>query len=391
MRYRAKGCRGGDDVVELEVDALSASDAMDKVQQLGYFPLAVASVADSGRARHFDVSLFCQELLGLLGAGLTLVEALETLAEKTRQSATRAILNDVLNGVREGARLAAVMERFPTAFPPLLVAAVRASETTGTVTEAIRQYYDYRIRMESVGKRIISAVIYPAVLFGVGLVVVLFLLGYVIPRFSLVFDELDAELPFASQLLIAWGNAVNSHPGAVVTITIALFAVMGVIGVSPKLRGRLVERVWAISWLGEKLRIYYLTRLYRTLGMLLHGGIPLVRALEMVRGLVPSVMSEHLECARHDIAGGLAMSVAFDRHGLASEVAQRLIRIGEKSGELGGMLTRTADLHDDELAHFTERFAKVFEPALMAIIGVVIGGVVLLMYLPIFSLVEAVQ
>ena len=141
----------------------------------------------------------------------------------------------------------------------------------------------------------------------------------------------------------------------------------------------------------ERVRVYQLTRFYRTLGMLLTGGISVVPALGMVAGLLDPDLRARLDTATRMVREGRSMSVAMESAGLTTSVALRLLRVGERSGQMGEMMERIATFHDEEMARWVDWFTKTFEPLLMAIIGVVIGGIVVLMYLPIFELAGSVQ
>jgi general secretion pathway protein F len=143
--------------------------------------------------------------------------------------------------------------------------------------------------------------------------------------------------------------------------------------------------------LGEYVRIYQLARFYRTLGMLLRGGIPIVPALDMVMGLLPTAMRPQLEAARADIRDGQSLSVAFDTRGLSNPVSLRMLRVGERTGQMGEMMERIAAFFDDDIAEAIDWFIRLFEPILMIVMGVVIGVIVLLMYAPIFELAGSIQ
>jgi general secretion pathway protein F len=236
---------------------------------------------------------------------------------------------------------------------------------------------------------VVSAAVYPAVLLGVGGLVVLFLLGYVVPRFAGVYDEVGRELPVLSRLLIDWGRLINAN-GAVLAILLvaAVVAIALAWGRLKALLGRLARRVPA---LGERLRVYHLARFYRTVGMLLRGGTPLVTAFGMVSGIMPEAMRVQLADATQRVREGGSLSSAMEATGLTTPVAARLLRVGEKSGEMAEMMDRVAVFHDEELARWIDLVTKLFEPLLMAVIGLVIGVIVVLMYLPIFELAGSLQ
>jgi general secretion pathway protein F len=151
-------------------------------------------------------------------------------------------------------------------------------------------------------------------------------------------------------------------------------------------RARLGALLWRIPAIGERLKLYQLARFYRTIGMLLRGGMPLPRALEMGADLLHPLLRDRLTAAQRAISEGRGVSASFEAQGLVTPVALRMLAVGEKSGNMGEMLEQVAAFHDEELARWVDWFTRLFEPILMAIIGLVIGAIVVLMYMPIFEL-----
>jgi general secretion pathway protein F len=159
----------------------------------------------------------------------------------------------------------------------------------------------------------------------------------------------------------------------------------------PAMRAWVSRTLWRAPGLGEHLRVFHLTRFYRTVGMLLQGGIPVVQALGMAEGLLHPELRLRLDGATRMIREGLSLSRAMEANGLSTPVAARLLRVGEKSGRMGDMMEAVARFHDEELARFVEWFTRLVEPLLMAVIGLVIGVIVVLLYLPIFELVGSLE
>lgn len=394
MRFEVKAVRPGAGVVRLPVEAASAEDALAQIRSQGYAALSAASedgwVPRGGR-RRFSLVLFSQELLALLTAGLSLVEGLETLAEKEQHTEAGKVLRGLLEGLYAGMPLSATMGRQPAVFPPLFVASVRASERTGDLPEALARYVAYQSQVEVVRKKLVSASIYPLLLLGLGTVVVLFLMVYVVPRFSQVFSDAAVELPLLSRLLIEWGSFAAAHVEWIGAVVLVLLAAGASLMLQPAVRRAFVRQLWRIPALGERIQVYELARFYRTLGMVLRGGIPVVAALDMCGGLLSAGLQQGLQSARTAVEQGLSISQAFERSGLTTPVALRMLRVGERSGRIAEMMERIAAFYDEDMARWVDMFTRLFEPMLMVLIGVVIGGVVLLMYLPIFELAGGVQ
>ncbi len=395
MNYEVKALRA-DTVVALVLDAADEGDARAQAVAQGYTVLAVRARQSweawrRRRSQGFPLILFSQELLALLNAGLTVVEAIETLAEKEVRPEGRKTLRQIIADLYEGRTLSQALQRYPALFPPLYVSTVRASERTGDLNEALRRFIAYQTQVDFVRKKVVSASIYPLLLLGTGGLVTLFLLAYVVPRFSRIYEDIGTDLPLMSQLLLQWGQLIQTHGALILLLCAALLAALVQLGRQPAVRGWLLRRLWAIPAAGERMRVYQLARFYRTLGMLLSGGIPVVPALRMVGDLLPPALRAELGQAAVMINEGRTISQAMETHRLATPVALRLLRVGERTGKMAEMMERIADFHDEEMARWVDWFTRLFEPLLMAFIGLMIGGIVVLMYLPIFELAGSLQ
>jgi general secretion pathway protein F len=245
--------------------------------------------------------------------------------------------------------------------------------------------------VDGLKKKVVAAAVYPAMLLVAGGLVALFLLGYVTPRFSGVYEGNMETMPWASRMLIEWGGLLQAHGVTAFVLLLVMLAVV-VWGLrQPATRAAFSRAVWQLPGLGEHLRVFHLTRFYRTVGMLLSGGIPVISALTMAEGLLHPALRARLMGASRQIREGQSLSVAMEANGLSTPVASRLLRVGEKSGRMGDMMESIARFHDEELARFVEWFTRLIEPVLMAVIGLVIGVIVVLLYLPIFDLAGSLE
>jgi len=396
MRYEMKALSEDQGILVMPLEATDETDAWRQAKAQGYTVLAIRrkntwSGRLTFRRTHFSLTLFTQELLALLDAGLALVESIETLEEKEEHPDLKEILTQIVAKLYEGHPLSFALQQFPAQFPSLFVATVRASEKTSDLSTALSRYIDYQLQMDALRKKVVSASIYPMILLIGGGLVTLFLIGYVVPRFSLVYDEIGHSLPFFSRILMQLGQFLREHG-------LFIFALLGFSSIglvyaarSPANRQWLVQRLWQIPAIGNRMKIYQLARFYRTLGMLLQGGTPIVTALQMASDLLQLSLRNYLTLASASIGEGLSISQAMERHSLTTPVASRMLSVGERSGRMGEMMERIAAFYDDEMARWVERFSMLFEPILMAIIGLVIGVIVVLMYFPIFDLAASIQ
>jgi general secretion pathway protein F len=392
MRFEVKAVAAGGSIVRLGVDALDPEDAAAQAAARGYRVLALRRPWTwTRRGAHLPLVLFCQELLALLDAGLALVEAFDTLAEKEERPEARRVLALVVARLREGQPLSASLERSGGGFAPLFVATVRASETSGALPQALARYVEYQSQMDRVRRQVAGALVYPMVLGAVGLLVTLFLLLYVVPRFSQVYADSGAELPLSSRLLIEWGRLLDTHAWLVAATGAAMLG-LAVWGLrQDRTRRYLVRRAWQLPALGARLRLFQLSRFYRSMGMLLRGGMPVAAALPMVAGILQADLRGRLAEAGARIREGQPLSQALHAHGLTTPVALRMLLVGERSGAMGDMMERIAAFYEEDSARWVERATRLFEPLLMAVIGLLIGCIVVLMYLPIFDLAGSIR
>lgn len=394
MNYRVKAINGRGEVVALEFRAPDVAAARQLAASRGLrvlsLRLALGGLPGLSSSR-FSPTLLSIELLALLDAGLNLVEAVQALAEKASQPETRRVLEQALAGMREGLSFSQSLSRIPEHFSPLYIATVRSSEQTGGVREALSRYIAYQEEIDRVRKKAVSALIYPAILTGVGGLVLSFLIFYVVPRFARVYEDISKDLPFFSRALLALGRAVTQHGWLVAVLVIGLLSGFAYVATDRRMRAAAMRWLWRIPSVGERIKAYQLARMYRTLGMLLRAGVPFVRAVVMVEDLLAEHLRAQLASARKSIEQGLSLSAALNASGLTSPIAARMLAVGERGGQIGEMLERIARFYDDETTRFVDWFTRLLEPALMAALGLAVGGVVVLMYMPIFELAGAIQ
>jgi general secretion pathway protein F len=237
-----------------------------------------------------------------------------------------------------------------------------------------------------VRSKIVSASIYPVILLCVGGGVSSFLIGYVVPRFAEVYQGAGRKLPWMSQLLLEWGQFAAGHGSAILLCAAALVALLVVAGRRLLRSGGIARLLKRLPGIGERARIYELSRLYLTLGMLTEGGITIVGAIETVQPMVSPTLRTALASARAAIESGRPLSDAFEANGLTTPISLRMLRVGERTGDMGPMLTQSAAFYDGEISRWIDRFTRTFEPLLMAAIGLVVGAIVVLLYMPIFDL-----
>jgi general secretion pathway protein F len=391
MQFELKALRGSEGVTTLTLDAIDAAEALAQAEQRGYSVISSKvkqqwTLKSLVRKHKFPLVLFSQELIALLESGLSLIEVLETLTEKEDQPEVKKTLSEVIKHLYEGHNLSYALEQLPNDFPALYVATVRSSEKTGSLAEVLSRYVVYESQMDGIKKKIITSSIYPVLLFVVGTLVIMFLMLFVVPSFSHIYEDMGGDLPFMSRLLMQWGQFLDAHSKPVLGFVVIVPTVLVVAVLQPTSQVWLKQKMWELPTIGQRLRLYEMARFYRSLGMLLQGGMPILVALKLVSGLLQETRKENLRLASLSIQEGNSISTAMEKYDLSTPLGLKLLRVGERTGQMGEMMERIALFYEEETIRWIERFVKLFEPLLMIFVGLLVGVIVVLMYFPIFEL-----
>lgn len=400
MKFDVRTLSANNVMSRLSIDAQDENDARRQIEASGLFAASIRPVSSvlpgavrigNAGGRGLPLVLFNQELLALLKAGLSIAEALEALLEKEANGSTRSILGRLLAGLREGKRFSGVLAEQPDLFPALYIGMVKAAEGTSDLPRALARFIDYRQQVDTVRNKIISSAIYPMILMLVGGGVSFFLIGYVVPRFADVYQGSGHNLPWLTQMLLKWGQFSASHVPTLLAAMVIVLAAMFLTLRHLFQSGGMARLVARLPEVGERVRIYELSRLYLTLGMLSEGGIPIVAAMHMVEGMVSDTIKGGLQTTISMVEAGTPLSTAFEASHLTTPISLRLLRVGERTGEMGTMLSQSAAFYDGETNRWIERFTRILEPVLMAAIGGVVGIIVVMLYMPIFDLAGSIS
>ncbi|RDJ97742.1 type II secretion system F family protein [Paraburkholderia lacunae] len=400
MKYllRVFDTSGSVQTLRVDCDSSAAATALARARGLRVVSVRADARGRRRRARwsalpgaRFNVELFARELAALLEAGVGVVDALRTLGGNERREASAVVYRDLLRQLEEGQSLSAALEHASDVFPPVLVACVKASEQTGGLADSLTRYSRNSALLHELRGRVVSAAIYPSVLLLVGAAVVLFLLGFVVPRFASLLEHSGRELPLLSQLLMAWGGMVHAH-GTELAVGLAVLVVTAVVALRrAAARNWIADRLLALPGIGQHFRVFRQSQFFRTTAMLVDGGIPAVRAFDLASGLVSRTDRVAVAAAMQQVRNGAKLSDAFQQAGLANAITYRLLTVAEKTGGLGPVLDRIAAFQEAQVSRTIDLISRLIEPAMMIFIGVVIGGIVVLMYMPIFEIASSIQ
>jgi type IV pilus assembly protein PilC len=331
--------------------------------------------------------VFNQELLALIKSGLPVLRIWDLLIERAGHAGFQRTLRDVREDIRGGASASEALAKHPVYFPELHVATVKAGEQSGNLPEVLQRYVAYLKLMLGLRQKVMKAISYPIVLIAIGLAVIGFLLTYVMPTFVSVYGEAAKTLPWATQVLLDLVSHAESRivPAAVVIIGIMLgaHAYYSTSGGQLTL-DRLMLKLPVVGLIVVKHNTVQLTR---TLGTILAGGTPLVDALQGARGAISNRWISHaMSRAVSEIHEGTTLADALDRPKVLPKLAIEMVSVGEETGSLDSMLRDVAEFYEADLDTRLTQLTTWIEPALLLVMGVLVGGIVVVMYLPVFQM-----
>jgi general secretion pathway protein F len=372
----------------VEADSREAVDA--------YFGRAVLLSVTALRstpvaAAKLDIAWWCHELRTLLSAGMTVVEAIETLNAQSLGHARARVHNALVGHLRQGHALSAAMQAVG-AFPAVLVAGVKASERTSSLIEALDDYLRYHEMIERLRKQVVSAAIYPAVVVTLGGAITLFLLLFVMPRFSGMYADLRGSVSWTTDALVVLSQLLNRHGSLVIGALIALlFAAVFAWrhGHVSKAAAALARRIGPLQRHIDEFR---LAKLYHSLALMFRGGYALHDALAQCTALgLGDRMREGVRAAQQALARGQRVSTAFAGAQLTDAVTQRLLAVGERTGNFDRVLQTIAERHAGNFTTFVERATRIVEPLLLLMVALVVGCIVVMMYMPVFDIASSIR
>lgn len=340
-----------------------------------------------GRIGTQEFLVFNQELATLLKAGMPLVQSLDILRQRVSNPSFKAVLDSVHDKVKAGSALSDAFAEHGALFPAVYSASLLAGERSGNLEQVIRRYVGYEKIVGAVRRRTISALIYPAILVTMMIVLVGIIVLKVVPSFSEFYANFGKQLPLSTRIIIAISSFVGTNLWLVVLLIVGGIVALAAWSRRPGQRVQLDKAILRIPWLGSAARKFATSQAARTLATLLGGGIPLVQALDIsAKSLSNRYIASELESTQQRVQEGQAFAIALAERGIFPDVAVKMVEVGESTGALQEMLNSLADFYDEEIDTEVERFIKLIEPALLVLMGLVIAAVVLALYMPLFEL-----
>lgn len=362
------------------------------VRPAGVLATLAPSLVRRRRVRTRDFLEFCQELATLLKAGMPLVQSLDLLRKDIPDPALKPIVDNVYERVKAGAQLSDAFAEHGEHVPRMFTASLVAGERSGNLETVIRRYVAYARLIGAVRRRTLSALLYPAVLLCLAVVVVGIIVMRLVPAFASFYSTFHAELPLMTRIIIGLSSLVQTYFPLLAVAVGAVAVVAWTALKRPAERKRLDHVLLGLPLVGGIARKFATSQMARTLATLLGGGIPLVQALDVAsRSVGNRYVAGQLQQMAERVREGQGLSATMRDHGVFPDVAVKMTEVGEQTGSLQEMLNSLADFYDEELETSLERFVTLVEPILLILLGIVIAALLLALYLPLFQLSSVVR
>ena len=405
MEYRCRLGTPGGEIIEGVYVAENEAHLRRELEEKGLYLLSVQragsltpgaileSLGIHGRRRipSREFLVFNQELATLLKAGMPLVQSLDILRRRVTNPVMKSVLDDVHERVRSGSSLSEAFEAQGSLFPGIYTASLLAGEKSGSLEQVIRRYVAYVKVVSGVKRKTISALVYPAILLLLSLVVVALIVLKVVPAFGSFYEGMSgAELPLSTRILVAISNFAGAYfTLLVLTLLAAIFGFWAWMK-KPGNRVRFDRWTLVIPLLGGVAQKFATSQASRTLATLLGGGIPLVNAIDIAsRSITNQYIARELQLAGQHVREGRALASAMNDSGAFPDVAIKMVEVGEQTGALQEMLNSLSDFYDEEIETNLARFVTIIEPALLIVMGIIIAGLLLSLYMPLFQISNA--
>jgi len=389
--YRATRLDGA--ITEGVIEAADEKAAVEMLKNTGFIPLKIAAPTESIKKRlslrssKGDLLIFTTELSALLHAGLPLDRSLNILSEISESKEMKNIIQSILKSIREGSSFSDALARHPKVFPRLYVNMTRAGESGGVLDVVLDKLGEFLESTKELKEHIVSAMIYPAILTVAGGASIIILLTYVLPKFSVIFDELGGALPLSTKLVLTFSNSLKSYWWVVV-----LSIISGWLIFKSYVRSETGKYRWdafKLKAAGDIIQKLETARFCRTLGTLLKSGVPLLQALANAKDVITNRMiASAIDGVLKGAKEGKGIAVPLSDAHVFPPLALSMIKVGEETGQLDSMLIKVAATYERSLRVAIKRFVSLFEPVVILAMGLIIGFIVISMLMAIFSMTE---
>ena len=397
MEFRCRLGTPGGEIIEGIYAAESEARLRQEFEEKGLYVLGIQRAGGTAfgkiqlptraRVSNREFLVFNQELATLLKAGMPLVQSLDILRRRVANPFFKSVLDDVYERVRAGNSLSEAFDAHGSLFPGVYTASLLAGEKSGNLEQVIRRYVAYVKVVATVKRKTVSALVYPAILLMLSLVVVSIIVLRVVPEFEAFYAQFEQELPLSTRMIVATSEFARSYAVLLTIGAVAAGVAFWAWMKEPAQRERFDRWILRMPGIGPIAMKFSTSQAARTLATLLGGGIPLVNAIDVAaRSIKNRYMAHELQVAGQQVREGRALAAAMHDSGAFADVAVKMVEVGESTGALQEMLNSLADFYDEEIDTNLSRFITLVEPVLLVVMGLVIAGLLLALYMPLFNM-----
>jgi len=377
-----------------EMPAKNASLVKAELRRQGMNPQTVREKskplfgAAGSKVKPRDVAIFSRQIATMMASGVPMVQSFDIIADGQKNVRFKNMLVDVKQNIEGGAALHEALGKYPVEFDELYRNLVHAGESAGVLDTVLDTVATYKERMEGIKSKIKKALFYPVMVLVVAMLVSMILLLFVVPVFQQTFKDAGAELPAPTQIVISASQFMQSYWYVVIGVIVGSIVALVMAKNRSTAVAHFLDRVMLkLPVIGNILRQSAIARFARTLGVTFRAGVPLVEAMEAVAGATGSIVyGDAVRQMRDDVAVGHQLQLAMRQTGLFPNMVVQMTAIGEESGALDNMLFKVAEFYEEEVNNAVDTLSTLLEPLIMVILGVLVGGMVVSLYLPIFKL-----
>lgn len=408
FQYSAVDNKG--QAVKNRIDASTSDEAITKIRGLGYFPTNIKEITvrqrsgetlntprkkrgeislSFGRVKSKELTVFTRQLSTLQDAGLPIIRGLKILASQMKKGFFKNTTRKIIEDIEGGNTLSGALAKHPRVFDKLYVNIVKAGETSGSLDIILQRLADFREKIERLVRKIIGAMVYPAVVTIVAAGILIGLMVFIIPNFAKIFEEMDLELPTPTKMLITFSMILKNQWMFIPAVPFGTFIIYKIAGKIKKIRLVIDRTKFKLPVFGKIINKSTVSRFTRTLATLTSSGVPILDALNNVKEATGNAaMSRAIQNIHDSIRSGESITKPLRASKICSEMVVNMVEVGEETGELDKMLSKVADNYDDEVDRAVEAMVSLIEPMMIVFLGGSVGFIVIAMFVPLIKLMQ---
>lgn len=395
FKYRAK--KGPEQTVEGVITAESQDEAIDKINEMGLFPVAVDEEGNpqarrvrpfpAGKLKPREVITFYRQLGKLVKSGVPILQAISILAEQSNEAKFKTVLDRMRTTISRGQPLSAALTEHPAAFSVFDTAMVQAGEATGHLDESLLRIADYRMQQDVLFSKVKMALVYPGFILSMGILAAVFLLTFAVPKFTSLFEDFGQKLPLITRMLLGFSHAVSVYGGWVLVVLALIAAIGKRLLALPSEREKIHRFSLKMPYWGTLCLKVEISRFVRTLAVLLKSGIPILRALEIALPVIrnEAVRTDTKACYEA-VQNGRYLSDGLRKSKLIPRLLIQLVSLGEESGRLDEALLEVSDWYEQDTVESLGIATRLLEPLVILAVGLLLGAVIIAILLPVFNI-----